>query len=165
MAVPTHNHFRKLLLLGDNGVGKTSLFLRFLDIPIGIDLSLKTIEMDDEWVKLQICDTTGRQRLYKKITRACYQAADGIWLVYDVTNESSFEHVKEWIRKNIHSCSNNVNKILVGNKADMDDESKRVVPRCRGQALADACGIMFLETSAKTNKNVEDVFFALASGI
>ncbi|XP_062028878.1 ras-related protein RAB1BV-like [Rosa rugosa] len=142
----------KLLLLGDNGIGKTSLFLRFLDIPIGIDLILKTIEMDDEWVKLQICDTTGRQRLYKKVTRACYlQAADGILLVYDVTNELSFEHVKEWVRKNIHSCSNNVNKILVGNKVDM--------------ALADACGIMFLETSAKTNKNVEDVFFAIASGI
>ncbi|XP_062028856.1 ras-related protein RAB1BV-like [Rosa rugosa] len=163
MAAPPYDHFKKLLLLGDSGVGKTSLLLRFSDIPIGIDLSVKTIEMDNEWVKLQICDTNSQERLFKKITRACYEAADGILLVYDVTNESSFQHVRDWIRKNIHSSSNNVKKVLVGNKADMDDESKRAVSRARGQTLADVCDIMFLETSAKTNKNVEDVFFALAS--
>ncbi|XP_054786312.1 uncharacterized protein LOC129292723 isoform X2 [Prosopis cineraria] len=88
----------------------------------------------------------------------------GILLVYDVTDEASFNNVRNWIRNIEQHASDNVNKILVGNKADMD-ESKRVVPTFKGQALADEYGIKFFETSAKTNMNVEEVFFSIARDI
>ncbi|KAL6174614.1 hypothetical protein ACLB2K_051260 [Fragaria x ananassa] len=140
MAVPPNHPFKKLLIVGDKGVGMTSLLLRFSDIPIaGIELGVKTIELGNELPELA--------------------TVDGILLMYDVTNELSFEH----ILKDMHNFPKNVKKILVGNKADVDDESKRAVRRRRGETLADIYDIMFLETSAKNNKNVEDVFFALAS--
>ncbi|MBA0740222.1 hypothetical protein Gogos_013440, partial [Gossypium gossypioides] len=88
----------------------------------------------------------------------------GILLVYDVTDESSFNNIRNWIRNIEQHASDNVNKILVGNKADMD-ESKRAVPTSKGQALADEYGIKFFETSAKTNLNVEEVFFSIARDI
>ncbi|GAB2234069.1 hypothetical protein Droror1_Dr00003306 [Drosera rotundifolia] len=88
----------------------------------------------------------------------------GILLVYDVTDESSFNNIRNWIRNIEQHASDNVNKILVGNKADMD-ESKRAVPTAKGQALADEYGIKFFETSAKTNLNVEEVFFSIARDI
>ncbi|XP_028775753.1 ras-related protein RABE1c-like [Neltuma alba] len=88
----------------------------------------------------------------------------GILLVYDVTDESSFNNIKNWIRNIQQHASDNVNKILVGNKADMD-ESKRAVPTSKGQALADEYGIQFFETSARTNQNVEEVFFSIARDI
>nr|XP_004494002.1 ras-related protein RABE1c-like [Cicer arietinum] len=95
---------------------------------------------------------------------AYYRGAMGILLVYDVTDESSFNNIRNWIRNIEQHASDNVNKILVGNKADMD-ESKRAVPTAKGQALADEYGIKFFETSAKTNLNVEEVFFSIARDI
>ncbi|KAL5198880.1 hypothetical protein ABZP36_002392 [Zizania latifolia] len=96
--------------------------------------------------------------------KAYYRGAMGILLVYDVTDESSFNNIRNWIRNIEQHASDNVNKILVGNKADMD-ESKRAVPTSKGQALADEYGIKFFETSAKTNLNVEQVFFSIARDI
>ncbi|KDO72949.1 hypothetical protein CISIN_1g0279181mg, partial [Citrus sinensis] len=93
-----------------------------------------------------------------------YRGAMGILLVYDVTDESSFNNIRNWIRNIEQHASDNVNKVLVGNKADMD-ESKRAVPTSKGQALADEYGIKFFETSAKTNLNVEQVFFSIARDI
>nr|GMC92788.1 ras-related protein RABE1c-like [Ipomoea batatas] len=95
---------------------------------------------------------------------AYYRGAMGILLVYDVTDESSFNNIRNWIRNIEQHASDNVNKILVANKADMD-ESKRTVPTSKGQALADEYGIKFFETSAKTNMNVEEVFFSIARDI
>ncbi|XP_020702300.1 ras-related protein RABE1c isoform X2 [Dendrobium catenatum] len=88
----------------------------------------------------------------------------GILLVYDVIDESSFNNIRNWIRNIEQHASDNVNKILVGNKADID-ERKRAVPTSKGQALADEYGIKFFETSAKTNLNVEQVFFSIARDI
>ncbi|XP_026657577.1 ras-related protein RABE1c-like isoform X3 [Phoenix dactylifera] len=88
----------------------------------------------------------------------------GILLVYDVTDESSFNNIRNWIRQIEQHASDNVNKILVGNKADMD-ENKRAVSTSQGQMLADEYGIKFFETSAKTNFNVEQVFFSIARDI
>ncbi|KAH7298242.1 hypothetical protein KP509_25G033300 [Ceratopteris richardii] len=88
----------------------------------------------------------------------------GIILVYDVTDESSFNNIRNWVKNIEQNASDNVNKILVGNKADMDD-SKRAVSFAQGQALAKEYGLNFLETSAKTNMNVEQVFFTIARDI
>jgi Ras-related protein Rab-8A len=128
-----------------------------------IDFKIRTIELDNRRIKLQIWDTAGQER-FRTITTAYYRGAMGILLVYDVTDESSFNNIRNWIRNIELHASDNVNKILVGNKADMD-ESKRVVPTAKGQALADEYGIKFFETSAKTNLNVENVFFTIARDI
>ncbi|CAI9766280.1 unnamed protein product [Fraxinus pennsylvanica] len=128
-----------------------------------IDFKIRTIELDGKRIKLQIWDTAGQER-FRTITTAYYRGAMGILLVYDVTDESSFNNIRNWIRNIEQHASDNVNKILVGNKADMD-ESKRAVPTSRGQALADEYGIKFFETSAKTNMNVEEVFFSIARDI
>uniref|UniRef100_A0A0E0KKS8 Uncharacterized protein n=1 Tax=Oryza punctata TaxID=4537 RepID=A0A0E0KKS8_ORYPU len=195
-----YDYLIKLLLIGDSGVGKSCLLLRFSDgsfttsfiTTIGIDFKIRTVELDGKRIKLQIWDTAGQER-FRTITTAYYRGAMGILLVYDVTDESSFnstDHftsdalfdivlqlhflnyfhccwisdIRNWIRNIEQHASDNVNKILVGNKADMD-ESKRAVPTSKGQALADEYGIKFFETSAKTNLNVEQVFFSIARDI
>ncbi|KAK4779759.1 hypothetical protein SAY87_015865 [Trapa incisa] len=153
------------------GVGKSCLLLRFSDgsfttsfiTTIGIDFKIRNVELDGKRIKLQIWDTAGQER-FRTITTAYYRGAMGILLVYDVTDESSFNNIRNWIRNIERHASDNVNKILVGNKADMDD-SKRAVPSSQGQALADEYGIKFFETSAKTNQNVEEVFFSIAKDI
>ncbi|CAI9762043.1 unnamed protein product [Fraxinus pennsylvanica] len=166
-----YDYLIKLLLIGDSGVGKSCLLLRFSDgsfttsfiTTIGIDFKIRTIELDGKRIKLQIWDTAGQER-FRTITTAYYRGAMGILLVYDVTDESSFNNIRNWIRNIEQHASDNVNKILVGNKADMD-ESKRAIPTSRGQALADEYGIKFFETSAKTNMNVEEVFFSIGRDI
>ncbi|KAH9627107.1 hypothetical protein KSS87_009765 [Heliosperma pusillum] len=183
---PDYDYLIKLLLIGDSaltqmpktdcatgftGVGKSCLLLRFSDgsfttnfiTTIGIDFKIRTIELDGKRIKLQIWDTAGQER-FRTITTAYYRGAMGILLVYDVTDESSFNNIRNWIRNIEQHASDNVNKILVGNKADMD-ESKRAVPTAKGQALADEYGIKFFETSARTNLNVEEVFFSIGRDI
>ncbi|KAJ8760542.1 hypothetical protein K2173_015209 [Erythroxylum novogranatense] len=128
----------KLLLIGDSGVGKSCLLLRFSDgsfttsfiTTIGIDFKIRTIELDGKRIKLQIWDAAGQER-FRTITTAYYRGAMGILLVYDVTDESSF-NIRNWIRNIEQHASDNVNKILIGNKADMD-ESKRLclLPRVK----------------------------------
>ena len=87
----------------------------------------------------------------------------GILLVYDVTDERSFNNIRNWIRNIEQHASEGVNKILIGNKCDMLE--KKVISREQGQALADEYGIKFMETSAKSNINVEEAFFSLARDI
>ncbi|CAL9229018.1 unnamed protein product [Arabidopsis halleri] len=166
-----YDYLIKLLLIGDSGVGKSCLLLRFSDdtfttsfiTTIGIDFKIRTVELDGKRIKLQIWDTAGQER-FRTITTAYYRGAMGILLVYDVTDESSFNNIRNWMKNIEQHASDNVNKILVGNKADMD-ESKRAVPTAKGQALADEYGIKFFETSAKTNLNVENVFLSIAKDI
>ncbi|CAH1765831.1 8431_t:CDS:2 [Entrophospora sp. SA101] len=151
-----YDYLIKLLLIGDSGVGKSCLLLRFSDdsftpsfiTTIGIDFKIRTIELDGKRIKLQIWDTAGQER-FRTITTAM-----GILLVYDVTDERSF---------NKQHASEGVNKILIGNKCDWVE--KKVIAKEQGQALADEFGINFLETSAKANINVEEAFFTLARDI
>ncbi|EOA29566.1 hypothetical protein CARUB_v10016243mg [Capsella rubella] len=160
-----YDYLIKLLLIGDSGVGKSCLLLRFSDdtfttsfiTTIGIDFKIRTVKLDAKRIKLQIWDTAGQER-FRTITTAYYRGALGILLVYDVTDESSFNNIRNWMKNIEQHAFDSVNKILVGNKADMD-ESKR------GQALADEYGIKFFETSAKTNQNVEQVFLSIAKDI
>lgn len=160
----------KLLLIGDSGVGKSCLLLRFSDdtfttsfiTTIGIDFKIRTIELDGKRIKLQIWDTAGQER-FRTITTAYYRGAMGILLVYDVTDENSYANIATWMKNIEQHASENVCKILLGNKCDMVD--KKVVDTARGQKLADDYGIKFLETSAKTNTNVEEAFFTIARDI
>ncbi|EMR09835.1 hypothetical protein PNEG_02016 [Pneumocystis murina B123] len=151
-------------------VGKSCLLLRFSDdfftpsfiTTIGIDFKIRTIELDGKRIKLQIWDTAGQER-FRTITAAYYRGAMGILLVYDVTDEKSFQNIRLWISNVEQYASEGVNKILIGNKCDW--EERRVVSEEQGQALAHEYGIPFLEASAKSNINVDDAFFCLARGI
>jgi len=165
-----YDYLIKLLLIGDSGVGKSCLLLRFSDdsftpsfiTTIGIDFKIRTVELEGKRIKLQIWDTAGQER-FRTITTAYYRGAMGILLVYDVTDEKSFANIRNWIRNIEQHASESVNKMLIGNKCDMSD--KRVVDSERGKALADEYGIKFLETSAKSSINVEDAFITLAKDI
>lgn len=166
-----YDYLIKLLLIGDSGVGKSCLLLRFSDdsftpsfiTTIGIDFKIKKILLDSKWIKLQIWDTAGQER-FRTITSAYYRGAQGILLVYDVTDEASFNNIRNWMRNIEQNAQGNVNKILVGNKSDMAEE-KRAVPYSKGQALADEYKIQFFETSAKDNLNVEEVFTSIAKDV
>ncbi|KAF0682776.1 Aste57867_25075 [Aphanomyces stellatus] len=158
----------KLLLIGDSGVGKSCLLMRYSDdsfttsfiTTIGIDFKVKTIEVDGKRVKLQIWDTAGQER-FRTITTAYYRGAMGILLVYDVTDDHSFQNVRNWMRQIQQHASPNVNKILIGNKCDVDP-SERAVTKEQGEALANEYGVQFFETSAKSNLNVEEAFRSIA---
>jgi Ras-related protein Rab-1A len=123
---------------------------------------IRTIELDQKTVKLQIWDTAGQER-FRTITSSYYRGAHGIIVVYDVTDMESFNNVKQWLHEIDRYAAENVNKLLVGNKSDLT--AKRVVSTEQGKEFADSLGIEFLETSAKTSQNVEQAFLTMASQI
>ncbi|KAG2427245.1 hypothetical protein HYH02_014649 [Chlamydomonas schloesseri] len=129
---------------------------------IGIDFKIKKVDVEGKLVKLQIWDTAGQER-FRTITSAYYRGAQGILLVYDITDEASFNNVRNWMRNIEQHASDNVNKILVGNKLDLAE--KRVVAEARGRALADEYGFRFFETSAKDNVAVEEAFLSVAKDV
>jgi len=128
----------------------------------GIDFKIRTIELDGKKIKLQIWDTAGQER-FRTITTAYYRGAMGIMLVYDITNEKSFENIKNWIRNIEEHASYDVEKMVLGNKCDVTD--RRQVSKDKGEQLAIEYGIKFMETSAKASINVEEAFFALSRDI
>ncbi|KAF7212177.1 ras-related protein Rab-8B [Nothobranchius furzeri] len=166
----TYDYLFKLLLIGDSGVGKTCLLFRFSEdafnttfiSTIGIDFKIRTVDLDGKRIKLQIWDTAGQER-FRTITTAYYRGAMGIMLVYDITNEKSFDNIRNWIRNIEENASADVERMVLGNKCDMNDQ--RQVSKERGEKLAIDYGIKFLETSAKSSINVENAFLTLARDI
>ncbi|KAJ3434449.1 small gtp binding protein rab8 [Anaeramoeba flamelloides] len=160
----------KFLTLGDTAVGKTSLVLRFSDdefekniLPtIGIDFKVRTLIFQEKRVRIQVWDTAGQEK-FKNITSAYYRGAQGIILTYSVSNRKSYEHVDYWI-KNIENCSDcEIETILVANKTDL--EKQREVSKEEGLKLANKYSIPYIETSAKSGKNVEEAFLKLAKKV
>lgn len=129
---------------------------------IGVDFKIRTVELDGKTIKLQIWDTAGQER-FRTITSSYYRGAHGIIIVYDVTDQESFNNVKQWLNEIDRYASENVNKLLVGNKSDL--ASKKVVDYATAKAFADEIGIPFLETSAKNATNVEQAFMTMAAEI
>jgi len=161
-----YDYLFKLLLIGDSGVGKSSLLLRFADntfsesfiSTIGVDFKIRTVQVEGVSIKLQI-DTEG-QETFRMITSSYYRGAHGIIVVYDVTNQDSFKNVRNWIREIDRYASENVRKILVGNKSDLTNE--RQVSTDKARAFSEQCKLDFFETSAKNSLNVEEAIFKLA---
>ncbi|XP_017732352.1 PREDICTED: ras-related protein Rab-10 isoform X1 [Rhinopithecus bieti] len=129
---------------------------------LGIDFKIKTVELQGKKIKLQIWDTAGQERFHT-ITTSYYRGAMGIMLVYDITNGKSFENISKWLRNIDEHANEDVERMLLGNKCDMDD--KRVVPKGKGEQIAREHGIRFFETSAKANINIEKAFLTLAEDI
>ncbi|KAK4787303.1 hypothetical protein SAY86_011136 [Trapa natans] len=167
---PEYDYLFKLLLIGDSGVGKSCLLLRFADdsylesyiSTIGVDFKIRTVEQDGKTIKLQIWDTAGQER-FRTITSSYYRGAHGIIVVYDVTDLESFNNVKQWLSEIDRYASENVNKLLVGNKCDL--AAQKVVSSETAKAFADEIGIPFMETSAKDATNVEQAFMAMSASI
>ncbi|TIA87404.1 hypothetical protein E3P99_03190 [Wallemia hederae] len=167
---PDYDYLFKLLLIGDSGVGKSCLLLRFADdtytssyiSTIGVDFKIRTIEIDGKTVKLQIWDTAGQER-FRTITSSYYRGAHGIIVVYDVTDNESFDHVTQWLQEIDRYACEGVNKLLVGNKNDL--EAKKTVDYNVAKEQAEQLNIPLLETSAKDATNVEQAFLTMAKHI
>merc|ERR1712154_605711 len=160
----------KLLLIGDSGVGKSCLLLRFADdtytdsyiSTIGVDFKIRTLDLSGKVCKLQIWDTAGQER-FRTITSSYYRGAHGIIVVYDVTDKESFNNVKHWMQEIDKYAADGVNKLLIGNKCDLS--SKKVVSYDEAKELADSLSIQFMEASAKNAHNVEPAFQAMTKDI
>lgn len=122
---------------------------------IGVDFKIRTIDVDGKTIKLQIWDTAGQDR-FKTITSSYYKGAHGIIVTYDITDRDSFAKVSEWMSEVDKHAQENISRILVGNKKDLEDQ--REVPYNEAKELADHFQVRFLETSAKESLNVEDAF-------
>ena len=160
----------KLLIIGESSVGKSCLLLRFAEgkfnenflTTIGIDFKVRKETIDDAKVKLQIWDTAGQEK-FRTITKAYYRGANGILLVFDVTNRDSFNKTQTWMSSIKDSITDPVDIVLVGNKADSPDDPNRTVSKEEGEQMAADYNVQYFETSAKTGYNVEETFMKLAT--
>ncbi len=160
----------KLLMLGDSGVGKSCLAMRFSDgkFPLdiigtaGIDCKERIFTAAGKNVKVQIWDTAGQER-YSTLTESYYKKAFGIILVYDTTDSASFSNVNSWIKSIKEKGDAEVEIVLVGNKTDLAHQRK--VPTADGTKLAASYAIPFVEASAKDGANVEKAFMTLIQNI
>jgi small GTP-binding protein len=151
----------KIVILGDSGVGKSNIITRYakndfnLDskATIGVEFYSKIINLNDKIIKTQFWDTAGQER-YRSITSAYYKGANGILLVYDITNYTSFDHVNNWINEIYKNVGNEIKILLIGNKSDL--EYKRVVPLSNAFELANKYDLAFIEMSAMIGTNIND---------
>ncbi len=164
-----YDYLFKLIIIGDSGVGKSSVLSQYVDqtfinshiSTIGVDFKITNVNIGDKIAKLQIWDTAGQER-FRTITTNYYRGAHGIILVYDVTNRESFDNIVNWV-DNIERYSENPRLILIGNKTDLPN--KRVVSYEEALDYSNSLGLSFLETSAKNNLNIEDIFTKLVHDI
>ncbi|CAB1455197.1 unnamed protein product [Pleuronectes platessa] len=168
----------KLVLLGESAVGKSSLVLRFVkgqfheyqESTIGVQILnpagkttlpflTQTVCLDDTTVKFEIWDTAGQER-YHSLAPMYYRGAQAAIVVYDITNTDTFTRAKNWVKELQRQASPNIVIALAGNKADLSN--KRAVDFQEAQSYADDNSLLFMETSAKTAMNVNEIFMAIA---
>jgi len=160
-----YDHVFKILLIGDSGVGKSSIIMSYTDntfseeVPstIGVDFKVTYLnDIDGKTVKLTIWDTAGQER-FRTLTSSYYRSAQGVILVYDVSSRQSFENIKNWLKEvNLYSTIADCKKILVGNKIDLEQERK--VSTQMGQQFASDNQMLFIEVSAKTRQFIDQAF-------
>ena len=163
MKINNFSVFFKILLIGDLGVGKSCVILRYVegDFPgnimssIGVDFKTKQIELDDHSIKMQIWDTAGHEK-FRTITTSYYKSAQAIIILYDITQKSSFDHIRNWITEIDKFGKQGVLKVIVGNKLDL--ENNRKISKEDAENLALKYGVKLWEVSAKDNTNIEEMF-------
>ena len=153
----------QLLIIGDSTVGKTSILSRFANgtfnsnylATVGLDNFTKDETIDDKNVRIKIWDTAGQER-YKALTKGFFRNAQGIMIVYDVTNQESFENLKNWIQSIKDNMGNDflerIPIVIIGNKIDSDE---REIKTEDGEAFCKQQNYPFFEMSAKTGENVD----------
>lgn len=161
----------KIVLIGDAGVGKTAIVHRFKyntfverhASTIGVDFTLKTMQVDDKKIKLQIWDTAGQER-FRTITQSYYRSANGVVLVYDITKIDSFKNMSRWLEDVKKYAGKCLHQMLIGNKCDL--AVKREVSKEEAASFTEHYGIGDnLETSAKENSNIEEAFWRMAKNL
>ena len=170
MASDDYDYLFKILIIGDSGVGKTSILLRYVDdryspmhdFTIGVDFRTKIIDFNGKRAKLYIWDTSGQER-FRAITASYYRGAQGILLVYDVTNQKSFHDIKQWLQEAETHGSSKVAKVLVGNKCDLTKNKE--VDTETGHKLSAQLRIPFIETSTKDSLRIQDMFLTLCEEV
>jgi small GTP-binding protein len=160
----------KYLVVGDSGVGKTSLLVRYCEdsfqtdylSTIGVDFKIKRMELNHNQVTLNIWDTAGQER-FRNITKSFYKGAHGIILTFSITDPVSFNHIESWIDQIKEVGNADTDMILVGAKSDL--ESDRKVSRKQAETLADKYSIQYVEVSAKEDTNISRVFEMLTQQV
>ncbi|KAL9440599.1 hypothetical protein AB3S75_019297 [Citrus x aurantiifolia] len=157
----------KLVLLGDMGTGKTSLVLRFVkgqffdfqESTIGAAFFTQVLSLNEVTIKFDIWDTAGQER-YHSLAPMYYRGAAAAVVVYDITSMDSFERAKKWVQELQRQGNPNLIMFMVANKVDL--EEKRKVKNEEGELYAQENGLSFLETSAKSAHNVNELFYEIA---
>jgi len=158
-----YDYLFKLIIVGDTNVGKTNIMSKYIKdqfnitskSTIGVEFGTKILEIDNKKVKAQILDTAGQER-YKSITSAYYKGAKGAFIVYDITNKSTFESVDKWIKDLNSYGDKNLTMLLIGNKSDLED--KRIINKEEGEEKAKSFELGFIETSAYNGDNIDQAF-------
>lgn len=153
----------KIVIIGDSSVGKTGILNRYLHnefykdtkATVGVEFGAKKLNINKKHIKLQIWDTAGQER-YRAITSTYYKGAKGAFIVFDISNKTSFENVDRWIKEIKMLAEIDIFIILIGNKCDLED--KREVSTEEAKNKAEFLGIPYLETSAKISTNIDKAF-------
>ena len=158
----------KLILVGDSEVGKSTILLNYTEnyfyeemmATIGLENKVKTIDIRGLKAKLQIWDTAGQEK-FSSLTKGFFRNTDGILLVFDLTNNKSFNNIKKWINEVENNSDHKTKKILVGNKVDMKDNIQ--VSKNDIDNLCKKKKIKYIEVSGKNNTNVKEAFDTLVN--
>jgi len=158
----------KLLMIGDAAVGKSALVNRYVDDvfhnnwigTIGIDIRLKQVQLDGKQIKVQLWDTAGQER-FRAITTRHFHGVHGVCIVFDVTDRSTFSKIRSWIRMANDSLESDIPRVVLGNKIDL--EGKRAVSFEEASEFCDRYGLEYVEVSAQSGENVQNVYFNLIS--
>ena len=160
----------KVIIIGDTNVGKSNILTRYLKdefssntkSTVGVELGIKFLKIKNIKAKIQIWDTAGQER-YKAITSSYFKGSNGCFIVYDITNEASFDNVEKWYEQIQSETSKEIPIVLVGNKCDLEDERK--VPTEKAKEKAENLKCAFFETSALKGLNIDKIFEELVNTI
>ena len=158
-----YNYLLKFIIIGDAAVGKSNLLVRYTSgqfkeeyqLTIGVEFGSNNVIISDNTYRIQIWDTAGQEN-FRSITRSYYKNTACAIIVYEISNKKSFENISSWIEECKNSAPKSILMVLVGNKCDLEDT--REVTEEEGREFAEKNGMLFFETSAKTGKNVEELF-------
>jgi small GTP-binding protein len=159
----------KLLIVGESGVGKSSILTRFTEdtfssdfmTTIGVDFKFKSLLIEGKTIRLQIWDTAGQER-FRAITTCYYRGAQGILLVFDVTQPETFQKLPLWLEEIKKNCKKDVKVVVAANKID---EKVKNVDMNSVKEFCEKNALKYVETSAKENTNIEKVFTELARSV
>ena len=160
----------KVIIIGDTAVGKSNILSRYVKdefssnskSTVGVELGIKFLKIKNTKTKIQIWDTAGQER-YRAITSSYFKGSNGCFIVYDITNEASFNNIENWYEQIQKETSSDLPILLVGNKCDLEDERK--VPIEKGKEKAKNLNCAFFETSALKKINIDKIFEELVNNI